>query len=127
MTRTNMNYKVLIVDDSPFMRTLLSKIFSNTSGVGKIYQANNGNEALTTYKYKRPDLVTMDIDMPEMDGIEAAKQIKSFDPNAKIVMVSSSDKKNTRDEADKIGVSQYIRKPFDRLEIKNTIESLSKE
>lgn len=123
----NMNYKVLIVDDSSFMRTLLSKIFSNTSGVGEIYQANNGNEALTTYKDKRPDLVTMDIDMPEMDGIEAAKQIKSIDPNAKIVMVSSSDKKNTRDEAEKIGVSQYIRKPFDRLEIKKTIESLSKE
>ncbi len=123
----NMNYKVLIVDDSSFMRTLLSKIFSNTSGVGEIYQANNGNEALITYKDKRPDLVTMDIDMPEMDGIEAAKQIKSIDPNAKIVMVSSSDKKNTRDEAEKIGVSQYIRKPFDRLEIKKTIESLSKE
>ncbi|MGY5148862.1 MAG: response regulator [Candidatus Nitrosopumilus sp. bin_68KS] len=127
MTITNRNYKVLIVDDSSFMRTLLSKIFSNTSGVGEIYQANNGNEALITYKDKRPDLVTMDIDMPEMDGIEAAKQIKSIDPNAKIVMVSSSDKKNTRDEAEKIGISQYIRKPFDRLEIKKTIESLSKE
>ena len=127
MTKSNMNYKVMIVDDSSFMRTLLSKIFSNTSGVGEIYQANNGAEALTTYKDKKPDLVTMDIDMPEMDGIEAAKQIKSIDPNAKIVMVSSSDKKNTRDEAEKIGVSEYIRKPFDRLEIKRTIESLSNE
>ena len=64
--------------------------------------------------------------MPEMDGIEAAKQIKSIDSNAKIVMVSSSDKKNTRNEAEKIGVSEYIRKPFDRLEIKRTIESLSR-
>lgn len=109
------------------MRTLLSKIFSNTSEVGEIYQVINGTEALKTYKVKRPDLVTMDIDMPEMNGIEAAKQIKLFDPNAKIVMVSSSDKKNTRDEAEKIGVFGYIRKPFDRLEIKKTIESLSKE
>ena len=50
MAESNTNYKVLIVDDSSFMRTLLSKIFSNTSGVGEIYQANNGTEALTAYK-----------------------------------------------------------------------------
>jgi len=69
----------------------------------------------------------MDVDMSEMNGIEAAKQIKLFDPKAKIVMVSSSDKRNTREEADKNGVFGYIRKPFDRLEIKKIIENISKD
>jgi len=122
-----MNYKILVVDDSAFMRTLLSKNFSNTFGVGEIFQVINGKEALKKYKIKKPDLVTMDLDMPEMNGIEAAKKIKLFDPKAKIVIVSSSDKKNTREEAEKIGVFGYIRKPFDRLEIKRTIENISKE
>ena len=121
-----MNYNILVADDSAFMRTLLSKIFKNTSNVGEIFQVNNGKEALEMYKIKKPDLVTMDIDMPELNGIEAAKQIKLFDPNAKIVIVSSSDKTNTREEAKEIGVHGYITKPFDRLEIKKTVDGLSK-
>lgn len=121
-----MNYSVLVADDSAFMRTLLSKIFENTSRVGEIFQVKNGIEALKMYKIKKPDLVTMDIDMPELNGIEAAKQIKSFDPKAKIVIVSSSDKINTREKAKQIGVHGYITKPFDRLEIKKIIDDLSK-
>ena len=116
-----MSYSILVADDSAFMRTLLSKIFKNTTNVREIFQVKNGIEALKMYKVKKPDLVTMDIDMPELNGIEAAKQIKSFDPNAKIVIVSSSDKTNTREEAKKVGVHGYIIKPFDRLEIKKQL------
>ena len=87
-----MSYSILVADDSAFMRTLLSKIFKNTTNVREIFQVKNGIEALKMYKVKKPDLVTMDIDMPELNGIEAAKQIKLFDPNAKIVIVSSSNK-----------------------------------
>jgi len=121
-----MDYSVLVADDSAFMRTLLSKIFKNTKNVREIFQVKNGIEALKIYKIKRPDLVTMDIDMPGLNGIEAAKQIKLFDPNAKIVIVSSTDKTNTREETKEVGVYGYITKPFDRLEIKKTIDSLSK-
>jgi len=120
-----MSYNVLVVDDSAFMRTLLSKIFKNTPNVGEIMEAENGIKALELYKKKRPDLVTMDIDMPEMNGLDVAKKIKSFDPKAKIVMVTSSDKTDTREEAEKIGMCGYITKPFDRVKIKELIENLS--
>lgn len=116
-----MSYSVLVADDSAFMRTLLSKIFKNTANVREIFEVKNGIEVLKMYKIKKPDLVTMDIDMPELNGIEAAKQIKLFDPNAKIVIVSSSDKTNTRAEARDVGVHGYITKPFDRLEIKKQL------
>ncbi|MFQ5496266.1 MAG: response regulator [Nitrosopumilus sp.] len=116
-----MSYSVLVADDSAFMRTFLSKIFKNTANVREIFEVKNGIEVLKMYKIKKPDLVTMDIDMPELNGIEAAKQIKLFDPNAKIVIVSSSDKTNTRAEARDVGVHGYITKPFDRLEIKKQL------
>ena len=121
-----MSYKVLVTDDSSFMRVFLSKILKNTTGVGEIYEAVNGPEALTMYKKTKPDLVTMDLDMPEMNGLEAANQIKSFDPKAKIVMVTSTNKKETRKEAEKIGIQGYITKPFDRVQIKEIIENISK-
>lgn len=121
-----MNYNILVADDSSFMRTMLSKMFKNIPSVGEIRQAVNGDEALKMYKKKKPDLVTMDIDMPEMNGLDVAKKIKSFDPKANIAMITSSDKTNTKEEAEKIGVCGYITKPFDRAEIKGLIENLSK-
>lgn len=121
-----MSYNVLVADDSSFMRTMLSNMFKNTPSVGEIHQAVNGDEALDMYKSKKPDLVTMDFDMPEMNGLDAARKIKSFDPKARIAMVTSSDKTDTREEAEKIGVCGYITKPFKREQIKGLIENLSK-
>jgi len=125
MNNCFMSYSILVADDSSFMRTMLSKIFQNTPGVGEIREANNGAEALEMYKKKKADLVTMDYDMPELNGIDTAKQIKSFDPKAKIVMVTSSDKSELRDEASKIATMGYITKPFDRTKIKALIDKLS--
>lgn len=70
-----MSYSILVADDSSFMRTMLSKIFQNTPGVREIREANNGAEALEMYKKKKADLVTMDYDMPELNGIDTANQI----------------------------------------------------
>ena len=121
-----MSYNVLVADDSSFMRTLLSKMFKNTPGVGEIRQAENGYEALKMYKKKRPDLITLDIDMPEMNGLDVARKIKSFDPKAKIAMVTSSDKTNHREDSEKIGTCGYITKPFERSKIQELITNLSK-
>ena len=117
---------MLVADDSSFMRTVLSKIFKNSPEIEEVREAINGVEVLKMYKKKRPDLVTMDIDMPEMNGLDAAKEIKSFDPKAKILMVTSSNKTDLREEAQKIGTCGYITKPFDRMRIKEVIANLSK-
>ena len=124
--RSSVSYKILVADDSSFMRTVLSTIINNTSKVGEIYMANNGAEVIKMYKKVKPDLVTMDLDMPGMNGIDAANKIKSIDPKAKIVMVTASDQYADRVEAEKIGVCGYITKPFDRLQIREIIENLSK-
>ena len=121
-----MSYSVLVTDDSSFMRTLLSSIFKSIPEIKEIREAINGVKSIEMYKQDKTDFITMDIDMPEMNGLEAAKQIKLFDPNAKIVMVSSSKKTQDIEKADEIGVDGYITKPFDRLEIKEIVENITK-
>ncbi|MGH7739597.1 MAG: response regulator, partial [bacterium] len=83
-----MPVKVLIVDDSPFMRAILKSIILKND-FELVGEAGTGLEALELYKQTMPDLVTMDIVMPEMDGIEAVKAIREVDPDAKILMVSA--------------------------------------
>jgi len=120
-----MDFDVLIVDDSPFMRLSLSNIFKKSSNIREIFQAANGVEALEMYKNKRPELVTMDIDMPVMNGLDSANEIKSFDPKAKIVMVTSTDNTELREKVNKIGTIGYITKPFDPKRIHEIIEKIS--
>ncbi|MCH7967569.1 MAG: response regulator [Thaumarchaeota archaeon] len=120
-----MVYNILVTEDSSFMRTMLTDIFKSNSSVGEVYQASNGVEALEIYKDKKPDLVTMDIDMPEMNGFEAAKKIKSSDYRAKIVIVTSSHKKEAMQTAKELGIKEYITKPFDNIKIEQLIENIS--
>ena len=80
--------KVLIVDDAAFMRMMIKDILEK-NGYDVIGEASNGLVAVDLYKKEKPDVVTMDITMPDMDGIEAVKQIRAFDPNAKIIMCSA--------------------------------------
>ncbi len=107
------------------MRSMLSDIFKNNSKVGEVYHASNGVEALEIYNQKKPDLVTMDIDMPEMNGFESAKKIKSLDHRAKIVIVTSSKKKEAMQTAKELGIKEYITKPFDDMKIEKLIENIS--
>ncbi len=108
------------------MRVMIKQILKNTPNVGEIHEAVDGVEAVQKYKENKPDLVTMDIDMPNMNGLDASKQIKLFDSKAKIVMVTSSDRPDTREEAERIGVIGWIGKPFNREEIKKAVDALSK-
>ena len=107
------------------MRTMLCNIFKGNSSVGEVYEAGNGVEALEIYNQKKPDLVTMDIDMPEMNGFEAAKKIKSSDHRAKIVIVTSSKKEEVMQTAKELGIKEYITKPFDDIKIEKLIENIS--
>ncbi|ALM75347.1 response regulator [Thermococcus barophilus] len=103
--------RILIVDDAAFMRMLLKRILTQ-AGHQIVGEASNGREAVEKYKQLKPDLVTMDIVMPEMDGITAVKEIMKIDPNAKIIMITAVGQEAKVMEALKSGAKGYIVKPF---------------
>ncbi|MDR1885543.1 MAG: response regulator [Synergistaceae bacterium] len=117
-----MGTKVLIVDDAAFMRMMLRDILAK-NGFDVVGEADNGKVAVQMYGELKPDVVTMDITMPEMDGIAAVKEIKANDPNAKVVMVSAMGQQAMVIEAIRSGAADFIVKPFqpDRV-----LEALSK-
>lgn len=103
--------RVLIVDDAAFMRMMLKDIL-NKNGYDVCGEACNGNEALEKYKELKPDLITLDITMPEKDGISALKDIMAFDSNAKCVMCSAMGQQAMVIEAIQSGAKDFIVKPF---------------
>ncbi|KYP82114.1 response regulator [Ferroacidibacillus organovorans] len=106
-----MNQTVLVVDDAAFMRMMVKEILTK-NGFQVIGEANDGAQAVERYKELRPDLVTMDITMPEMDGIQALREIKSFDPAAKVIMCSAMGQQAMVIEAIQAGARDFIVKPF---------------
>lgn len=106
-----MGAKVLIVDDAAFMRMMLKDILSK-NGFEVVGEAENGKIAAQMYSELKPDVVTMDITMPEMDGIAAVKEIKGADPSAKVVMVSAMGQQAMVIEAIRAGAADFIVKPF---------------
>jgi two-component system, chemotaxis family, chemotaxis protein CheY len=102
---------VLICDDAVFMRTMLSDILTN-AGFSVVGQAQTGTEAVAKYKELQPDLVTMDIVMPDMGGIEAVKKIVEDYPDAKILMCSAMGQQSLVVEAIQAGARDFVVKPF---------------
>ena len=102
---------VLIADDAVFMRTMLSDILSN-AGFSVVGQAQTGAEAVEKYKELQPDLVTMDIVMPDMGGIEAVRKIVAEYPDAKILMCSAMGQQSLVVEAIQAGARDFVVKPF---------------
>lgn len=113
--------KVMICDDAMFIRGALSKIVTD-GGHQVVAEAGNGNEALEMYKLYRPDIVLMDITMPEIDGIQATKNIIAVDADAKIVMVSAMGQMEKVVEAITAGAKDFIVKPFDEDHIRGCIK-----
>jgi two-component system, chemotaxis family, chemotaxis protein CheY len=102
--------KIMIVDDALFMRTLLKKALS--AGDFTLVEGANGQEAVSLYEQERPDLVLMDITMPEMDGIAATTAISHSDPSAKVIICSALGQQQMVIEAFSAGAKDYITKPF---------------
>jgi len=115
--------RTLVVDDSAFMRNILKKILSSTNKYVVVGEASNGKEAIEKAKELKPDLITMDIVMPELDGIEATRRIKKEFPDIKIVMCTSVDQEKKMIEAIEAGADGYIVKPFQAPKI---LEQLNK-
>lgn len=114
--------KVLIVDDAAFMRISI-KTMLEKNGFNVVGEAENGVVAITKYKELKPDIVTMDITMPEMTGIEALKAIRELDSNAKVVMVSAMGQERMVMDAVMSGAKSFIVKPFKEEQV---LEALNK-
>ncbi len=106
-----MSKRVLIVDDAAFMRMMVKDVLSK-NGYEIVGEAENGQKAIEKYKELTPDLVVMDITMPEVDGIQAVKEIKAHDANAKIVMCSAMGQQAMVIESIQAGAKDFIVKPF---------------
>ncbi|NLB17493.1 MAG: response regulator [Syntrophomonadaceae bacterium] len=106
-----MSKRVLIVDDAAFMRMMIKDILTK-NGYAVVGEAENGLNAVEKYAEYMPDLVTMDITMPEMDGISAVKEIKKNDPNARIIMCSAMGQQAMVIDAIQAGARDFIVKPF---------------
>ena len=117
-----MAVRVLVVDDAAFMRMMVKDILTK-NGYEVVGEAENGMKALEKYQELKPDLITMDITMPEMDGISAVKEIKKVDPNAKIVMCSAMGQQSMVIDAIQSGAKDFIVKPF---QADRVIESIRK-
>ena len=105
---------ILIVDDAPLMRSMLQDVIKTNGLAKETFEAVDGNDAIKKYLVHKPNLVIMDVIMPNTDGIEALQQIKKTDPKAKVLMISSVDEKTKVQDAMKLGAIDYIVKPIDR-------------
>jgi two-component system, chemotaxis family, chemotaxis protein CheY len=103
--------RVLIVDDAAFMRKMLSDALTG-GGHEVVGEAGNGAEAVERFQELRPDLTTLDITMPEKDGLQALKEILSFDPAARVVMCSALGQESKVLESIKAGAKDFVVKPF---------------
>jgi two-component system chemotaxis response regulator CheY len=102
---------VLIVDDAAFMRVSIKNTLAK-NGFSVIGEAENGRVGLQKYKDLKPDVVTMDITMPEMDGLESLKEILAFDPGANVIMITAMGQESMVREAILLGAKGFIVKPF---------------
>lgn len=119
--------KILIVDDASFMRSVLKDIIKSNGLASEIFEAADGIEAVKTFLKIKPDLVTMDVNMPKADGIQALRAILKIDPTAKVIMISSVEEKHIVQDAIKLGARDYVVKPFDRSNVPLVINKVIRQ
>ena len=115
--------KILLVDDAAFMRMMLKNTLSQ-AGYTDLIEAEDGVKAVEAYTAEKPDLVFMDITMPNMDGLQALKTIRGTDPNAKIVMCTAMGQEGMVVDAIKSGAKDFIVKPFNADRIVQTVNTI---
>jgi two-component system chemotaxis response regulator CheY len=115
-----MSKTILVVDDAAFMRMMIRDILSKEGYA--IHEAVNGRDAVEKYEEVRPDLVTMDITMPEMSGIDALREIRAKDSGAKVLMVSAMGQQKMIVEALEAGAMDFLVKPFQPTKVLETVK-----
>ena len=119
-----MSLKVLVCDDALFMRTMVKDILTQ-AGFTVVGEAETGQQAVEKYRTLRPDLVTMDIIMPDMGGIEAVKEIMKFDPQARILMCSAMGQQALVSEAIQAGAKDFVVKPFQPSRVLEAVQRVT--
>lgn len=118
--------KILVADDSKIARKMIIKSLEDSlNGAYEIIEAQDGNEACEKYKEVKPNLVFLDLTMPVMDGFEALKKIKSFDNDAKMIVISADIQKQAIDKAIEFGANKFIKKPIDSEKMKVLFKELA--
>ena len=115
--------RILVVDDAAFMRKMVIDVLQG-GGHEVIGEGANGNEAVARYQELRPDVMTLDITMPEKDGLTALKEIIALDPSAQVVMCSALSQESKVLEAVKSGAKDFIAKPFQAGRVLSAIEKV---
>lgn len=114
---------VLIVDDSRTSRRMLRHVLEEL-GHTIIDEAVNGEDGFVKYKELKPELVTLDITMPKLDGIEALQLIRKFDPEAKVIMITAAGQREKMIQAVKYGAAEFIVKPYEREEVEKVLKKI---
>ena len=114
--------KILIVDDAEFLRLRISKMLVGDGY--EVFEAENGLKAIEVYNAQTPDLVLMDVTMPDMDGLSALREIRKMDAKAKVIMLTALGQESVVLEAIKSGARDFVVKPFERDRVMNAIHKI---
>lgn len=119
-------YKLMIVDDSNIIRNRIQRAY-NSNKFMMVATANSGVDAIEKFQTHRPDVITMDLTMPQMDGLECIQKIVAMDPNVRILVVSALSDKATGIEALALGASGFLCKPFSEEELVEALDELMRD
>lgn len=114
----------VVVDDAVFMRTLLKKMLEEVENYTVVGEGANGYDAVEQAKLNKPDIMTLDITMPDMDGIKAVKEVLKVSPNTRIIMVSAMGQQSMVIEAIKLGARDFVVKPFEKSRVLQAIKNV---
>lgn len=118
------NISFVVVDDAVFMRTIIRKMVEQVEEYKVVGEASNGREAIEAADKHKPDIMTLDITMPEMDGIAAVPEILQVSPNTRIIMVSAMGQQSMVIEAIKMGARDFVIKPFEKSRVYQAIKNV---
>ncbi|QUH25011.1 response regulator [Serpentinicella alkaliphila] len=121
---SDLSKKILLCDDSLLVRVQLKEFLLNYNSSFEIIEASDGEQAVEKYIDNNPDLVFLDIVMPQVDGLECLKRIKDYDQDAKVVIISSIGNQVMLREALKAGAMNFIQKPWNEEGVKKVLETL---